>query len=105
VTPRRVGKHLEGGQLGAGLQRPEALLADGTLVAQLDDVDSARQRGVDELGEVTALTAGVGAQVQLGLGQSASETFLRIRHIRDVSDRSGARVTWTAEHGSPGTGD
>jgi hypothetical protein len=39
------------------------------------------------------------------LGQSASETFLRIRHIRDVSDRSGARVTWTAEHGSPGTGD
>jgi hypothetical protein len=70
VAAGRVGKHLQSGELSTGLQRPEALLADGALVAKLDDVDPAGQRGVDELGQVTSLAAGVGAQVEAGLGQA-----------------------------------
>ena len=70
VAARRVGEYLQRGQLGAGLQRAEALLTDGALVPQLDDVDSAGQRGVDELGEVTALATRIGAQVQAGLGEA-----------------------------------
>ena len=103
VPPRRVGEHLERGEFAARLQRAELLLAGRALVAQLDDVDAARQRGVGELGEVTAFAAGVGAQVEPGGRESLSERFVRIRHIRDVSDRSGTLER--TRHGSPGTGD
>jgi hypothetical protein len=73
VAAGRVGEHLERFQLGAGLQRSEPLLADRTLVTQLDDVHPACQRGVDELGQVAAFPAGVGAQVELSFGETCSE--------------------------------
>ena len=73
VTAGRVGEHVERGQLGAGLQCPEALLADRALVAQLDDVHAAGQGGVDELGQVAALPAGVSAQVEVSFGETRSE--------------------------------
>ena len=79
----RVGQHLERGQLGAGLQRAEALLADRALVAQLDDVDATGQRGVDELGEVAALAPGIGAQVQAGGRRGGSWGLGGIWHIRE----------------------
>jgi len=54
---------------GARLERAESLLTGRSLVAQLDDVDAAGQRRIGEFRQVTALPAGVGAQVQPGLGQ------------------------------------
>ena len=64
VAARRVGEHLQRLQLWRGLQRAEPLLARRALVPQLDDVDPAGQRRVGEFGEVAALAAGVGAQIQ-----------------------------------------
>ena len=64
MPPCRVGQHLQRGELVARLQRPELLLARRPLVPQLDDVDPAGQRGVGEFGQIAALAAGVGAQVQ-----------------------------------------
>ena len=64
VPARRVGEHLERLQFLARLQRAEPLLTGRALVAQLDDVDPARQRRVGEFGQVTALAAGVGAEIQ-----------------------------------------
>ena len=61
---RGVGEHLERGEFVARLERSVLLLARRTLVAQLDDVHPARERRVGERGEIAALTAGVGAQVQ-----------------------------------------
>ena len=66
VPAGRVGEHLQRGQFVARLQRPEPLLPGRSLVAQLDDVDPAGQRRVGELRQVTALAAGVGAQIQRG---------------------------------------
>ena len=66
MAPGGVGEHLERGQFGARFERAQPLLTDRTLVPQLDDVDSAGQRGVGELGKVTAFTPGIGAQIQLG---------------------------------------
>jgi hypothetical protein len=45
------------------------LLPARALVPQLDDVDSAGQRRVGEVGKVTALAAGIGADIQLRRGQ------------------------------------
>ncbi len=59
-----------GGQLVARLQRAEPLLPGRPLVAQLDDVHAAGQGGVGELGQIAALPAGVGAQVEPRGGQS-----------------------------------
>ena len=89
VPAGRVGEDLAGRQLVARLQRAEPLLAGRTLVAQLDDVDAAGQGGVGELGQVTALAAGVGAQVQPALrrdGESRSGAH------RDVSALAWNRV-------------
>ena len=58
-----VTEDLQRHQFVAGLQRAEPLLTGRTLIAQLDDVDPAGQRGVGELGQITAFPAGVGAQV------------------------------------------
>ena len=70
------------GDVGAVVHRPQGAVAFGRiaehgeqlelggrlepLVAQLDDVDAAREGGVDELGEVALPVAGVGAEVQAG---------------------------------------
>jgi hypothetical protein len=64
VPASRVGKDLAGGQLVARLERAEPPFTGRPLVAQLDDVDPTGQGGVDELGQVAALTARVGAQVR-----------------------------------------
>ena len=73
-----VGEHLERGELVARLER-----AVGALVAQLDDVDPAGQRGVGELGEVAAVAAGVGAQVEAGVGEAVAQR----RSVRSVHGR------------------
>ena len=100
VPAGRVGQDLERGQLVAGLQRAEPLLTGRTLVAQLDDVDPAGQRGVGELGEVAALAARVGAQVQPGGGQPVERQ--RSRHVH--SARLTGSTLVNEEHGSPGAG-
>ena len=68
-----VGEDLQRRQLVAGLQRAELLLARRALVAQLDDVHPAGQRGVGELGQIAALAARVGAQVQPGAGEPGQQ--------------------------------
>jgi len=82
VAARRVGEHLQCFQLVAGLQWPEPLLSRRALVAQLDDVDPAGQRGVGEFRQVTALTAGIRAQIQRRRGQA----FTRSVHTATVVD-------------------
>ncbi len=69
VAARGIGENSSASSSCAGLQRPELLLSRRALVPQLDDVDPARQRRVGEFGQVTALTAGVGAEVQRRRGQ------------------------------------
>jgi len=81
VPSRRIAENLERGELVAGLHRPEPLLADRALVAQLDEVDATGERRIGELGEVVAFTAGVGAEVERGGG----ETLAGIQHDREVS--------------------
>ena len=64
VAASRVGEDLAGRQLIARLERAEALFTGRTLVAQLDDVHPAGQRGVGELRQVAAFAPRVGAQIQ-----------------------------------------
>ncbi len=64
VPVGRVLEDLARGQLVTRLEWPEALLTDRSFVAQLDDVHSTGQGGVDELGQVAPLTARVGTQIQ-----------------------------------------
>ena len=64
VPPRRVGEDRARRQLVAGFERPEPLLADRTLVAQLHNVHPACQRGIGELGQIAVLTTRVGTQIQ-----------------------------------------
>ena len=68
MAPGGVGEDLERRQLVARFERAESLLTDRTLVTQLDDVDAAGQRGIGELGQITAFTPGIGAQIQLCRG-------------------------------------
>ena len=96
-----VGEDFQGSQFADRLQRPEALFARRTLVTQLHDVDAACQSGVDELGEVAALSTRIRAQVQVGGPQAVAWIQRLIEHPRDVSDR---RVMWFEQHGSPGPG-
>ena len=93
VPSRRVGEHLERGELVAGLQRSELLLAGRALVAQLDDVHPARQCRLGEFGQITTLAAGVGAHVQ----GRRSQPIAGLVHT--------ARVMWDVDTGVPGTGD
>ena len=93
VATRGVGEHLERGELTAGLKRSEPLLACGSLVAELDDVHPAGQRGIGERGQITALAAGVGAQIQ----RRRSQPIAGLVHT--------ARVMWDVDTGVPGTGD
>ena len=72
VPAGRVGEDLARRQLVARLERPEPLLTGRTLVAQLDDVHPAGQRGVGELGQVAALTPGVGTQIQPRRGETGN---------------------------------
>ena len=92
VTTGGVGEHLERGEFVAGLQRSVPLLAGRALVAQLDDVHPARQRRLGECGKVTALAAGVGAQIE----GRRSQPIARVVHT--------ARVMWDVDTGAPGTG-
>ena len=64
VPTGRLGEYLARGQLVARLEGAEPLLTDRPLVAQLDDVDSAGQGRVGELGQVATLAARVGTQIQ-----------------------------------------
>ena len=96
VPARRVGEHLERGELVARLQRSELPLTGRALVAQLDDVHPARQRRVGERGQITALAAGVGAQIQRRRSQPS-------RRIPGCA--TPARVMWDVDTGVPGSGD
>ena len=89
-----VGQDFQGGKLAAGLHGAESLFAGRSLVPQLDDVHSAGQRGVGELGQIAAVTAGVGTQVQPRL----TEHGVGFVHTATVA----ASVVGT--HGSPGSG-
>jgi len=73
VAGAGLGDDLQGGQFLPGLQ------GFGGLVAQLDDVHAAGQRGVHELGQVAAVPAGVRAQVQPRVRQPCSD--VRLRHV------------------------
>lgn len=75
-------EHIEQLELGGGLE---------PLVAQLHDVDAARERGVDELGEVALPFAGVGAQVQAG-GLEGHDASVAAPGEPDVRARSGNRA-------------
>lgn len=63
VPSRSVGEDLQRVQFAGGLQWSELPLTGRAFVAQLNDVDAAGERGVGELGQITAFTPGVGAQV------------------------------------------
>ena len=80
-------KHLERGQLVARLER-----AVGALVAELDDVDPAGERGVGELREVPAVAAGVGAEVEPRVGEAGAQR---------VGVESGHGATVTAARPEP----
>ena len=82
VPLRRVGEDFQGRQLSACLQRPEPGFTGRAFVAQLDDVHAAGQRRFGEVGEIAALAAGVGAQVQPG----APEALTGPLHTVDGSD-------------------
>ena len=84
VPAGRVGEDLACGQLVACLERAEPLLTGRTLVAQLDDVHSACQRGIGELRQVAALASRVGAQIQPRLVE-AGETGTGLVHIPTLS--------------------
>ena len=79
---------------------PDLLFPGGALVAQLDDVDPAGQDAVDELGQVAALPAGIGAQVQSRLVEPRCKFSVRFVHMvtltvsvnRDMSDESLAVI-------------
>lgn len=64
VAAGGVGEDLQRGQLVTCLQRTQLLLTGRGLVAQLNDIHPAGQGGVGELGQITALAARVGAQIQ-----------------------------------------
>jgi hypothetical protein len=68
VPGARLREHLQRGELLASLQRAVA-----ALVPQLEDVHPARERGVGERGEVAAGSAGVGAEVEAGVGQPRAQ--------------------------------
>ncbi|EUA28854.1 thiamine-phosphate pyrophosphorylase domain protein [Mycobacterium intracellulare] len=80
-----VGQDLAGGQFLARLQRPEPLLAGRPLVAQLDDVHAAGQGGVGELGQVAALAARVGAQIQPRGGQDGESSIHGTLHTETLA--------------------
>ncbi len=61
IPAGRVGEDFARCQLVARLEWAEPLLTGRPLVAQLDDVHSAGQGGIGELGQITALPARVGA--------------------------------------------
>jgi len=65
VAAGRIAEDLEGGQLVARLQGAESLLAERSLVSQLDDVDATGQRRFGELRQVVTLAPGISAEVQL----------------------------------------
>ncbi len=70
VAAGRIGQDLQRLEFVAGLQRAELFLACRPLVAELNQVHPAGQRRVGEFGQVTALPAGVGAQVEGGALQT-----------------------------------
>ena len=98
VPSCRVAQQIEGGQLVAGLQRPEPLLAGRALVPQLDDVHPTGQRRVGEFGQVPAFTAGVGTQVQ---GRTR-EALTGLVHTANAS--AFPRVGLLGDTGVPGAG-
>jgi hypothetical protein len=81
VPAGHVGQHLQRGQFLLGLQRTELFFPRRSLVPQLDDVHPAGQRGIGELGEVTAVAAGVGAQIQ---GRRL-QTVMGLGHVSTVA--------------------
>jgi glycine oxidase len=91
VPARGVGEHLERCQLVTGFQRAQRQLSDGTLVAQLNHVHTAGQGSVGEFGQVTAITASVGAEVEPGAGEPITWV-----HTETLT------TTVVSRHGSPG---
>ena len=69
VPPRRVGEHLQRRQFVAGLQGAQPVLRGRALVAQLNDVDPAGQRGVGELGQIASVATRIGAQIKTRGGE------------------------------------
>ena len=68
VPGTRLGEHLQRGEFLSSLQG-----AVRALVAQLHDVDAARERRVGELREVAGAPPRVGAEVEAGVGQSRAQ--------------------------------
>ena len=82
VPPRRVGEHLQRRQFVARLQRAQPLLTGRALVAQLNDVHPAGQRGVGEFGQIATVATRIGAQIEPGVRRAAS----KVGAHRDASD-------------------
>ena len=74
VPPARAGPQLQGGEFGARFQ---------DLVSQLNDVYTAGQRRVGELGQIAAIGPSVGTQVQPRVGEPGPD--LRAVHGQTVS--------------------
>jgi hypothetical protein len=94
VPPRRVGEHLQRRQFVAGLERAQPVLSGRALVAQLNDVHPAGQRGVGEFGQVALVATRIGAEVQARVRESRR----RLMHTATLATTVGSR------HGSPGHG-
>ncbi|MDT5227303.1 MAG: hypothetical protein QOH94_1096, partial [Mycobacterium sp.] len=91
VAARGVGEHLKRCQLVTRFERAQRQLGGGTLVAQLNHVHPAGQGGVGEFGQVTAITAGIGTEVEPGAGEPVTWV-----HTETLT------TTVVSRHGSPG---
>ncbi|GAA2005290.1 hypothetical protein GCM10009818_15620 [Nakamurella flavida] len=110
VPTAGVPQHGQGSELLPGLQRAEPALTGRTLVAQLDRTDPAGQRGLGEGGQVAVLAAGVGTQVEPGVGQTGEAGGTggeicghpgTVTRAPRLPDTPAPRVVGT-HHGSPG---
>jgi hypothetical protein len=99
VASRGIGENLQGGEFVGCLQRPELLLARRALVAQLNDVHPAGQGGVGEFGQIAALTTGICAQIEPGVGEPVTTCpAMTLVHTATLATTVGNR------HGSPAHG-
>ncbi len=90
----RVGEDLQRRQLVPRFQGTQLLLTRRALVAKLNDVHPAGQRGVGELGQIATIAARVGTQIQ----PCARQPGNRLMHTATLAASVGGR------HGSPGSG-
>jgi hypothetical protein len=94
VSARGIGKYLQRCQFVARLQGAQPLLTRRALVTQLNDVHPAGQGGIGEFGQIAAIAARIGAQIQPGARKSRQ----RCMHTATLATSVGSR------HGSPGNG-